>query len=278
MFGFEDNGFSDEEERLQQLLNRYRQVQQPSYEEQIAEMWTPETANYELIKEDPVTRSKQLSVLERMAGLAESGLSDADRAGFEDARQMASQVARGNSQAALQNAENRGVAGSGLEFAMREIGNQGAADRARAGGMDVAKAAAQNRILYNNAFSQGLDNLRSADSRTATQNTNIINDFNMKNTNARNNANQWNINNRADVRDSNNELEDRRYNNQLSRLDRESGVQQQINGVRSARDQRRRGGMGAIGGIAGGAIGAYFGGPAGAAAGYQLGNSFGQNL
>lgn len=278
LFGGEDGGFSDEDRRLQSLLNEYRNLATPTYREAISENYSPETSNYKLMSEDPVTKSMQLQALQKMAGLSESGLSAEDEAAFAKARSLGAKSSRAGAQAAMQDAQARGVGGSGLEFAMREIANQGGANRAQEAGLERAATAARQRALAQQAYMQGLSGMRDQDYRTNAANTNVINQFNQANTQARNQAALQNINSRADARTENNQLADRRFNNQLNRMNGISGIQQQINQVNSARDAQRRRQQGGLMGIAGAGIGALAGGPTGAQVGYGVGSTMGENL
>lgn len=165
--------------------------------------YAPEMVQAQQLSEDPAVKSAQLSALMKMAGLSETGLSAVDEAGFNKARQLGQQVAKSASDAAIQNAEARGVAGGGLEFAMREIGNQGGAERSQQAALDQAAEAAKQRALYTQAYSQGLGNMRDQDYRTAANNNELINRFNQLNTTNRNQAQQYNLNASQNVMNAN---------------------------------------------------------------------------
>ena len=123
-----------------------------------------------------------------MKGLSESGLSDADRAVFSEARQQADRQAQSNRAAQLQNAQARGVAGSGLEMQMSALGDQEAANRAAQANMAQAGQASQNKANYLQAYLQGTGQQRDQDYRTQANNADIVNKFNMYNTGAANDA------------------------------------------------------------------------------------------
>lgn len=195
-----------------------------------------ENADYNLVDEDPETRNMQMQALARMAGLAEDGLSDVDQAAYQKAQSMGSQMARSGREAALQDAQMRGVGGSGMEFALREIANQGGAQRAQEAALQQAADSARQRALYNQAFLEGSSKVRGQDFSNASANNDIINQFNMANTQGRNAANQVNVGARNDAQRYNQEgrinLNQQRFNNELNKAAGASGQ-----GVNIARAQ-----------------------------------------
>jgi len=187
--------FDDSDEKMQRELQAYKQFMlshQPeelNYGSDLSSVgYTPESASYSTISEDPATRRAQLEALQSMKGLSESGLSDADRAVFSQARQEADQQAQSNRAAQLQNAQARGVAGSGLEMQMSALGDQEAANRAAQANMAQAGQASQNKANYLQAYLQGTGQQRDQDYRTQANNADIVNKFNMYNTGAANDA------------------------------------------------------------------------------------------
>lgn len=259
---------------MQNLKNQamYDSLELPEYDEYNPELYNIESANYELMTEDPVTKSMQMSALAKMAGLAESGMSDVDAAGYAEARSLGNQQSRAGTQAAVQDAQNRGVAGSGMEFAMREIANQGGAERSNKAALQQAADSARQRALYAQAYGQQVSGMRDQDARTSQANTNVINQFNQANTNARNANNAANVDQRSSAFMYNEALKDKNYQNQVGVVDRKAGLnkeQAQISAAQAAAEAKKRQAMGsAIGGLAG----SYFG-PAGAAAGAGIGGS-----
>lgn len=210
-------------ERNRQL---YENVALPTYQD-----YVPESYNYETIKEDPNLRSAQMAALAKMSGLAESGLSAEDEAAFTKARQQAGQIQKAGNDAAIANANARGVGGSGMEFAMREMANQHGAQNAQNAGMDQAATSARQRALYNQSYMQGLGNQRGQDYQVNQANTGIVNRFNEANTNNKNNAFQYNQG-----------LKDKTYNNQMRRADSMAGINNndsQIQYERNAYDHGR---------------------------------------
>jgi hypothetical protein len=257
-----DSSFGEESGRLQRWKELYGNVPDPELRDLAPELITPETMNYELIKEDPALRSRQLDALSRLSMLADEGQSAEDMAVFERAKQQANQIAKQGTQSAIESARARGVGGSGLEFAMREMANQGGSASARA------------RALNQQAYLQGLGSQRDQDLRFNSQNNDVINRFNQMNTTNRNQAAQYNAEQRMNSGRYNNDMSQRRYDNQMGRMDRQAGLERQANEVNAAeRESRRRRGS-ALTGLVGAGIGAAFGGTTGAAIGRGIGSSF----
>ncbi len=184
--------FDNSEEDIQnQLLANKAELMGYSPEDIFGVSYDPSLATGSLISEDPESRSMQMEALNRLRGLADEGVSAQDRAVFREAANAANQQARGQSEAALQNAQNRGVAGSGMEFALRQAGEQDAANRmANVGAQQAATSAAQ-RAAYNQSYLQGAGDLRSADYQKQAANADIMNRFNMANQSALNSAKEF---------------------------------------------------------------------------------------
>jgi len=273
LFGGGDRGFDAATEASNRNRSILDQIELPEYSSWVPELYKTESADYQLMQEDPLVRSMQMQALQQMAGLAETGMSDIDRAGFAQARNEAGQIARSNSQAALQNAQARGVAGSGMEFAMREMGNQAATERARMSNMEQAAAAARQRALYNQAYSQGLGNMRTQDASTSRYNTDVINQFNSKNTDTRNRANWNNTDTTNDAFKYNEGLKDKRFGNQMSKATGQMGINSREAEIAAAKDEQRRRRNSSVGGLVGTGIGAAVGGAPGAAIGGGIGSA-----
>lgn len=182
----------------------------------------------ERISEDPLLRSAQLSALEKMSGLATDGLALEDQAAFEKARDIGNQVARGGTQAALANAQARGVGGSGLEFAMREIASQEGAKRSQDAGLNQAATSARNRVLYNQAYGNEASRVRGDDYRTKAANADVINRFNQANTTRRENVQNRNVDQRNDRQQINQrgrtDTAQRNFDNQVTKIGGQTGA------------------------------------------------------
>jgi hypothetical protein len=275
IFGGGDSGFGDERNRLYRLMSQYKDVKDPELKDLSFEKYNPETANYSLNKGDAESRNLQLQALQRLSGLAESGLSDADQAAFAKAKSQGAQIARQGTEAAIANAQARGVGGGGMEFAMREMANQGGAQRANEAALEQAGQAARQRAMYQQAYGNALSGFRGQNEQQEANNTDIINRFNQMNTQGRNQAQMQNINQRQDVARYGNDMSQRRYDNRMGSIDRQTGVEKQMNSVSAAEEARRRKQQGNLIGAAGAIAGGIYGGPAGAGAGYTIGSSLG---
>lgn len=271
LFGGGDSGFDDAREANRRNRELYGAIDLPEYSEFVPELFNSESAEYALTSDDPIVRSTQISQLNKMAGLADTGLSEADEADFAKARSQANQVSRGGTAAAMNNAAARGVGGSGLEFLMREQAAQDGAERAQAAGLETASTAAKNRLLYNQAFGQQLGQMRDQDYRTNANNTNIINQFNQANTAARNNANLYNVGSKNDAFTYNQGLKDKNFQNQMQRADRQAGFNSRDAEIAAAESEQERKRRAGIGSAIGAGVGGYFGGWGGANAGANIG-------
>lgn len=197
--------------------------------------YTPEGAIAEKISEDPELRSQQMAVLKKLSGLADTGLSEVDEQGFNQARKIGARTARAGNAAAMQDARVRGVSGSGLEFAMREMANQDGADRAQDAALAQAAESARSRAMYQTAYGNALSNTRGEDFRAGSANTDIANRFNMENTQNRNLAEQSNLQNRQgvmnlntgernDAQKYNNEMRQNQFSNQMQKYGAQTGA------------------------------------------------------
>lgn len=169
------------------------------WQELATEAYDPETVDYQTVSEDPAIRNMQMRALEKMGNLAETGLSDEDALGFEEAKRLGNRTAKSGRDAALQNAEMRGVAGSGLEFAMKEMAQQDGAEATRMAALQQAAETARQRALYQQAYGDQLADQRSQDFANNAANTGIMNQFNQANANTRNQAQMYNQQNVADT-------------------------------------------------------------------------------
>lgn len=240
LFG-KDPDFQPVYDNINRNRGMYESIGLPEYTDFVPELYNTESVNYDLIDEDPVLRSQQVSALEKLAGLSSDGLSAEDQAAFFKARNMANRTARQGTEAAMANANARGIGGSGLEFAMRETANQEAATRAQEAAMEQAAASARNRALYTQAYGDQLAKVRGQDMNAESANTDIINKFNMSNTAQRNAVNMANVGQRNDAFKYNEGLKDKRYQNQMDRTDRIAGMSNEMTRARMGEaDQNAR--------------------------------------
>lgn len=196
------------------------------------EDYNPELVDYQTISEDPQIRSMQMNALAKMGELSETGLSAEDALGFEKAEMLGQRMAKSGRDAALQNAEMRGVGGSGLEFAMREAANQEGAEAARMAALEQAATTARQRALYNQAYSDALGQQRSQDFGVNQANTNIMNEFNQANAQTKNQAQMYNQQNRQDAFKYNTEgqrgVQQQRFANEMQKAGALTGANNQV--------------------------------------------------
>lgn len=107
------------------------------------------------VQADPQAVAAQRLALQRMQEDSTTvGLTAPERAEYAAATDDAAQYERGQREAILQNAQARGVGGSGLELAALLQGQQGGAMRAHRAGLDAAAQAARRRALANMQMGQ----------------------------------------------------------------------------------------------------------------------------
>lgn len=234
--------------------------------------YNPQQYQYQSIDSDPAIRSMQLSALNKMGNLADTGLSDVDKATFSQAQEQANQQARGSREAIQQNAMARGMGGSGLQFAMQEQGNEAANQRAHDQNLQQASDSARQRALYTQAYGSGLQGLRGQDTDIASRNANIANQFNQMNTSSANQAQLQNINNQFNAGQQN-------WQNRMNWMNGSTGANNQMargyEGISANNQESRNAGMNTLSKVGG----AMIGGPVGAAlvggqAGGQMMNNY----
>jgi hypothetical protein len=244
--GLFDNSDEDILRLLEQNRAIYGAIDTPNHvwKDLAPDLYSNESANYELIGEDPMIRSRQMDHLAELAGLSQRGLSDVDNAVFDQARRSGNQMARAGREAAMQDAANRGVAGSGLEFATREIANQAGAERANQAALAQAAESARQRALYTTAYGGALGAVRGQDLNANQANTDIINRFNMANTTQRNATNNANVDLRNQYARDNQQgqinTSQQNFNNQMARAGGMTGANTAIAnayGAQSAANQ-----------------------------------------
>lgn len=214
--------YADRMRMLQDAMNQTNAIAPPQYSQTPYEaaqfnpsMYsTPEEAKYQTIDLQPGMRDAQMAALQKMQDMGEGYAASQNQAMSNQAIMNANQMAKSNRDAAMMQAGARGVGNSGLAFALGQQGNQQAANSAMMGGLQAAQNAAMQRLQSAQDYSQGLSGLRNQDTDLAAQNANIINQFNMMNTQARNAANQANINmrNQAGMYNATNRNQGRMFN------------------------------------------------------------------
>jgi hypothetical protein len=216
--------------------------------------YRPEEAMYQTVQTDPRMKAAEMSALSKLSGLADTGLSAVDEYGYHQARQLGARQAQQGSQAALANAQARGVAGSGLEFAMREMANQGGAQSAQNAALAQAADSARMRAAYQQAYGNALGQSQDRDYRLNAGNADIVNHFNELNTGNRNQAqvrnldarqaiNSTNVDNRNQAQLQNNNYRQQNFDNRMGRANGQasanSGMAQGYAAQNAARTSER---------------------------------------
>ena len=134
-----------------------------------------------LISEDPALRDAQLAALTDLQTRAEEGLDAKSAAQFMRARQDAGEFARGREGAIINNLQARGMGGSGIEAAMRQMAGQQGADRLAQTMSDEAAAAADMRLQAELAALNAAGDIRGQDFNRESSNADILNNFAMAN-------------------------------------------------------------------------------------------------
>jgi hypothetical protein len=128
-------------------LHLEKLVQQGQLDPKQAELFLQESSAMQNVKSDPALREAQMRALAGLQDVSEQGgLTATDKARLGEISQQEMAQQRGQREAILQNARQRGIAGSGLELASQLNNQQASATRQSQQGLNVA-AMAQQRAL-----------------------------------------------------------------------------------------------------------------------------------
>jgi hypothetical protein len=227
----------------------------------------PKLATANTVQDDPIVKAAQMQALAKLGDLSKTGLSDVDQQGYQQARELGNQMAASGSAAATQNANARGMGGSGMEFAQREMANQSGAGRAQGAALGQAADSARQRAMYLQAYQGGLGQMQGQQTNLNAQNAGILNQFNQQNTGAQNAAQMYNVGNQNQAQQINqqgrNSIAQQGFNNQITRA---GGIAQADAGIArgaAAGDAANRDANNMMMGMAGvgaGAAASYFSG------------------
>jgi hypothetical protein len=233
-----------------EAVEQLKQLYVPTIEEQQVLLRNPELAGLleaEQLQDsrlsetrvDPRLRQAQMSALEEMAGLAQTGLGAQDKAAFNELRRQAGAEAQAQNAAALQNAAAQGTLDSGNTLMAQLMGGQQAANRASVGGDQLAAQAAQARrdalqMKANMSTQMGQQDFNQKSQIAAAQDA--ISKFNTQN---RQDVNQFNLQNRQNIANQaastanqqemhNKGLNQQRFQNQLSKATGVAGQTQNL--------------------------------------------------
>lgn len=199
-----DSLFDNTDEQIERNMQQRRQFLEGEKPELLqAESFAPEMMDATLVQEDPRLAGLQNSYLDRLFGLSESGLSDADAASFAQAEADASRGAKQSSDAIIRQMQSRGIGGSGQELALRQMATDEARNRAMDRNLAQAGDTARQRAVYAKAYGDALGGMRDQGYRAQRDNTDILNRFTQANTNARNDARRGNIERRMNTAQTN---------------------------------------------------------------------------
>ncbi len=223
-----DKASKAEREKMQEVIDKmqgpnFNPANFTSEEYALASKYVPQLASY-IEEQAPQTvqatadgqagREAQLSALNRLKNLSETG--EDLQSQVMRQRALGDAAAQNQAQQATitQNAAQRGVGGSGLEFLQSMMAQQGSAQDASRNAQDAALASYQTRLnAMKDSASLG-GQVRDQDISEQARNAGIINDFNQRKTaeanryqqyvaNANNQAQQYNIGNQQRVMDAN---------------------------------------------------------------------------
>ena len=151
----------------------YEYLAAPSLEE-----YSPwEDVQAQEIADSPEARAIQYGALQDLQQRAEEGLTAQDQADYMRGRQRAGEMARGREGAIQRSLEARGMGGSGIEAAMRQIASQQSVGQLS--DMEAQRAAenARQRALATQMAMAGGERLRGQDIALNQANANILNQF-----------------------------------------------------------------------------------------------------
>jgi hypothetical protein len=176
-----------------------------------------ENSAFEDVSIDPRLKQEQMKALDMISNVSESGLSEGDLASIELVKREADAASRARQNTIVQEMQQRGMGGSGVELAARLSGAQEASDRGAQAALETAKLAAQQRLSALGQLGTLSGNIRGqeyneqsdlAKARDLINQFNIENQRSVSNTNVglRNQAQATNLGEQQRIADSNVQL------------------------------------------------------------------------
>ena len=174
---------------------------------------------------DSTGRQAQIQALQALsAKVAAGGLTDADKADLNNIISQTQGVNKGNQDRIIQNANERGVGGSGVEMASRMGAQQNSANTLNQQGLEINKQAEQAKQQALQNLLAGGNNVRAADygqQSDAAKAQDSINQFNtnnqvtqqQRNIQNKNTAQLNNLNNKQDIGNKNTVLRNQEKSN-----------------------------------------------------------------
>jgi hypothetical protein len=239
---------SEMQVQMQQL------VQQGTLSPEQAQAMLVQRSSMEDVNSDPSTKAAQMQALQGLQDVTSSGgLTAMDKAKLQQIFNDEDTKARGSREAILQNAQARGLGGSGIELMSQMQNQQDSATRASQRGMDVAAQAQQRALdaLMNQGALAGQMNQQDFSQKQAKANSmdeiakfNAQNkqQVNLANTGAKNAAQATNLGVKQDVADKNvglanqqellnKSLVQQQYDNELKKKQGQTGIAQYNSGA-----------------------------------------------
>ena len=177
------------------------------------------------ISQEGVGRDAQIRALQAISAKVDAGgLTDADKADLNNIINQSQIVNKGNQERIIQNAQERGVGGSGVEMANRLISQQTSANDLNTRGLEInkqaeaAKQAALQNLLTGGTTVRSADYNQQAEKAKAQDEINRFNTNNQvgqqqRNIQQQNVAQTGNLNNRQDIANKNTVLKNQETSN-----------------------------------------------------------------
>lgn len=151
---------------------------------EFAEILKLESNAYKDIYVDPRFKAQQLESLDAMKELSETGMTAQDRADLARIAQEEAIAERGQREALIQQAQMKGISGSGLDLAQQIANQQAGATRRSSRDTEIAGIAGDRRIAALQQAGQMAGSLRSQDygeQAAIAQAQQLIDQFNVQN-------------------------------------------------------------------------------------------------
>jgi hypothetical protein len=184
-------------------LDLQRQVIQGNISPEQAQAQLAEASKMNEIATDPRLAQAQMLALSSLQDIGQNGMDAVDRQKMEKAKSDAAQYEQGQRQAILQNANQRGVGGSGLELMAQLQAQQAGATRASQGAIDMAAQSQQNKLQalqQAGALGGQMQNTQFNQQSSIAQAQDAINKFNAQN---KQQTQQFNVGNNMDAQKAN---------------------------------------------------------------------------
>lgn len=229
---FKELGLPDIEDMK---INLQQLVSQGKLSPEQAQTFLQEKSGMSGISLDPKLQQAQMDALSSLQGLGQGGLSLSDKSDLNQIASQESTQARGAREAILQNAQSKGMGGSGAELMAQLQNSQDAASRISQRDMNVSGQAQQRALqalmqagqlggqMQTNSFNQQAAQAQSQDAinRFNAQNRQ---DVQNKNVQSYNEAQSQNLANQQRISDTNTGLanQQEQYNKNLAQQDFEN--------------------------------------------------------